>query len=324
MVIDLHSHFVPLDAANGADVGITLERLDGGEVRFSTAHSGMSLEGHLFDLDRQIGDMQRQRLDRRMLVIPPFCFQYELPSDGGVRWARTLNDGTIRAAATNPEAFVAFGTLPMQDISAALEEMERIATDLQMPGIEIGSNINGIELDDDSLEPFWERANALRLIVLIHPHYIIGPDRLDGYYLRNLLGNPFDTAIAATRLILGGVLDRHPNLRIILSHGGGAFPGILGRVLHGHGVRPEARLHVDDPMAVARRLFYDTIVFEPQMLRYLVDAFGASQIILGTDYPFDMGEEDPVAFVEESELSQEDIQTILTNGDRLIESDLAE
>lgn len=319
MVVDLHSHYVPLDAANDADAGIKLERLDGGEVRFTATGQQMTFEGQLFDLDLQLSDMGRQRLDRRMLVIPPFCFQYELPSEIGIRWARALNDGVAKAAATNPDAFVAFGTLPMQAIPAAVDELDRIATDLGIPGVEIGSNLNGVELDADELEPFWERASTLGTIILIHPHYIIGPDRLDGYYLRNLLGNPFDTAIAATRLVLGGVMDRYPDLRIILSHGGGAFPGILGRVLHGHSVRPEAKLRVEDPMAAARRLFYDTIVFEPRMLRYLVEAFGASQVILGTDYPFDMGEEDPVAFVESSGLDDASIKQILNNGARLIE-----
>lgn len=319
MVIDLHSHFVSLEAANEADVGISLERA-GGEVRFSAPHQQMTLEAQLFDLDLQIADMERQRLDRRMLVIPPFCFQYELPSELGVRWARSLNDGVVQAAATDPGRFIGFGTVPLQDVPAALEEVERIGGDLRLRGIEIGSNVNGVELDAEELEPFWERVNAFELIVLIHPHYIIGPERLDGYYLRNLLGNPFDTAIAATRLVLGGVLERYPNLRIILSHGGGAFPGIMGRVMHGYGARPEAQLKVDDPLAAARRLYYDTIVFEPQMLRYLVEGFGADQIILGTDYPFDMGMEQPVEFVEQAGLSAEDARRILTNGERLLES----
>ena len=320
MVVDLHSHFIPLDAANAADVGIHFERADGSDVRLSAPHQQMSLEGQLFDLDLQLADLQRQRLDRRMLVIPPFCFQYELSPELGARWARALNDGVAEAAATDPKHFVGFGTVPLQDIPVAIEELERIWGDLRLRGIEIASNINGVELDSESLEPFWKRVDALGLLVLIHPHYIAGVDRLDGYYLRNLLGNPFDTAIAATRLVLGGVLERHRNLRIILSHGGGAFPGIMGRVMHGYGARPEARLQTHDPAAAARRLFYDTIVFEPRMLRYLVDSFGASQVILGTDYPFDMGMEDPVAFVERAGLDDADARRILTNGERLLES----
>jgi aminocarboxymuconate-semialdehyde decarboxylase len=320
MVVDLHSHYIPLDAANDSDVGIRFERSEGNDVRFVASHQQMSLEGQLFDLDLQRQDMQRQRLDRRMLVIPPFCFQYELPADLGARWSRHLNDGVHAAAETDPHRFIGFGTVPLQDIPAALEELERIWGDLRLPGIEIASNINGVELDSPSLDPFWERVDALELLVLIHPHYIAGTERLGDYYLRNLLGNPFDTAIAASRLVLGGVLERHPNLRIILSHGGGAFPLIMGRVLHGFNVRPEARLRADDPGSVARRLFYDTIVFQPQALRYMVEAFGAGQVILGTDYPFDMGMRQPVEFVERSGLDEDDIHQILTNGDRLLET----
>jgi aminocarboxymuconate-semialdehyde decarboxylase len=320
MVIDLHSHFIPLDAANAADAGIRFERDDGGDVRLIAAHQQMSLERQLFDRDLQMADMERQRLDRRMLVIPPFCFQYELPAELGARWARGLNDGVAAAAASDPKHFVGFGTVPLQDIPVAIEELERIWGDLRLPGIEIASNINGLELDAEALEPFWKRVDALGLLVLIHPHYIVGANRLDGYYLRNLLGNPFDTAIAATRLVLGGVLERHRNLRIILSHGGGAFPGIMGRVLHGYGVRPEARLRAGDPADAARRLFYDTIVFQPRALRHLVETFGSSQVILGTDYPFDMGMEQPVDFVENAGLDAATAQTVLSNGERLLSS----
>jgi aminocarboxymuconate-semialdehyde decarboxylase len=318
MVVDLHSHYVPLEAANGADVGISLEPQADGEVAFSTPHQQMSLEGQLFDLDMQRAELERQRLDRRMLSVPPFCFQYELPAKAGVRWARAMNDGIAAAAASDPERFVAFGTVPLQDVPAALEELDRALGELGMSGVEIGSNVNGVELDDESLEPFWERLAAHGRPLLIHPHNIAGAERLSGYYLRNLIGNPTDTAIAGARLILGGALERHPNLRIILSHGGGSLPGILGRILHGYQVRPEARERVNDPTAAAGRLYYDTIVFRPRMLRYLVETFGAGQVILGTDYPFDMGMEHPVDFVEQSGLPAADIETILTNGERLL------
>jgi aminocarboxymuconate-semialdehyde decarboxylase len=318
MVVDLHSHYVPLEAANAADVGISLEPQSDGEVAFSTPHQQMSLEGQLFDLDMQRAELERQRLDSRMLSVPPFCFQYELPAEAGVRWARAMNDGIAVAAASDPERFVGFGTVPLQDVPAALDELDRALGELGMSGIEIGSNINGVELDDERLESFWERLAAHGRPLLIHPHNIAGADRLGGYYLRNLIGNPTDTAIAGARLILGGALERHPNLRVILSHGGGSLPGILGRILHGYQVRPEAKERVSDPMAAARRLYYDTIVFRPQMLRYLVETFGAEHVILGTDYPFDMGMEHPVDFVEQANLLSADAATILGNGEALL------
>lgn len=318
MVTDLHSHYVPLEAANAAAVGLRFERLDTGEVAFSSPGGGMTLERQLFDLDVQAEDARRQRLDRRILAIPPFLFQYELPAEDGIRWARALNEGYAAAAKTDPERFVPFATLPMQAPEAAIAELERAIEELGCRGVEIGSNINGVELDDAELEPFWERVAALGVPVLIHPHYIAGADRLEGYYLRNLLGNPMDTAIAGARLILCGVLERHPSLKIILSHGGGALPGILGRILHGYNARPETKTRASYPATNAGRLYYDTIVFEPRSLRFLVESFGASQIILGTDYPFDMGMERPVDFVESAGLSDADVATILSNGDALL------
>ena len=317
MVIDLHSHYIPVDAANAAEAGIRFTERDD-DVQFESSGQQMSLESALFDLDQQLVDLERQRLDKRILTIPPFCFQYELPADAGVRWSEYLNDGVAEAAGTNPEKFVGLATLPMQQPQAAIEELDRAVERLGLAGIEIGSNINGVELDSPELEPFWARVAAHGVPVLIHPHYIAGADRLGDYYLRNLIGNPMDTAIAGARLLLGGVLERYANLKIILSHGGGALPGILGRILHGYQVRPESRARAHDPEQLARRLYYDTIVFRPEALRYLVEMFGAEQIILGTDYPFDMSLEAPVEFVERSELTGDAVATILGNGRRLL------
>jgi hypothetical protein len=138
------------------------------------------------------------------------------------------------------------------------------------------------------------------------------------YYLRNLIGNPTETAIAGARLLFSGVLERFPGLRIILSHGGGSLPHISGRLRHGFAVRPEARERARDPLAQLGRLFYDTIVFDPLILRHLVAVVGASQVVLGTDYPFDMGEEAPVAFVRQAGLAAPDCDAILNAADRII------
>ena len=318
MVIDLHSHYVPLAAAQAAGVGIDLTLLPDGDVRFETAGRIMLLEGALFDLDRQQADLERQRLTRRILTIPPFCFEYELPAGSGLRWAQHLNEGVAAEAAARPDLFIGFATLPLQDIDAALAELERAVGELGLRGIEIATNINGVELDDPMLEPFWQRVEQLGVPVLIHPHYVVGPERMRDYYLRNLAGNPLETALAGTRLVLGGVLERYPNLKIILSHGGGALPGIFPRIMHGYSVRPESRLRANDPRADFQRLYFDTIVFEAPALRQLVETVGASQVILGTDYPFDMSLSDPVGFVESSGLASEDVEQILGNGERML------
>ncbi|MGH9175108.1 MAG: amidohydrolase family protein, partial [Vicinamibacterales bacterium] len=168
------------------------------------------------------------------------------------------------------------------------------------------------------LDPFWERAESLRLPILVHPHDPAGVGRMGDYYLRNLVGNPVETALAGARLIFGGVLERFPELRVILSHGGGALPQLIGRLRHGYAARPEAQLRVSDPVASLRRLHYDTIVFNPEPLRNLVATVGAGQVVLGTDYPFDMGEPDPVNVIRQAGLAEENVATILDNGRRLL------
>ena len=141
---------------------------------------------------------------------------------------------------------------------------------------------------------------------------------MDDYYLRNLVGNPVETALAGARLILGGVLERYADLRIILSHGGGALPQLVGRLLHGHTVRAEAKVNISGPLSNLQRLYFDTIVFRNEPLQNLVATVGASHVVLGTDYPFDMGEYDPVGLVQRAGLSDDDVATILSNGQRLL------
>jgi aminocarboxymuconate-semialdehyde decarboxylase len=275
----------------------------------------MELERGLFDLDEQRQVRRRQRLDRRSLMVPPFTALYELSDEQGMAWSRALNDAIAAVARANPGEFVGFATVPLQSARAAAE-LER-AAGLGLRGVEILSSVDGAGLDSPALEPFWETAERLRLPILIHPHYVAGAERLGDYYLRNLLGNPTETAHAGARLIFGGVFERHPELKVILSHGGGSLPHIIGRLQHGSEVRPECR-HAQSPREQLSRLYFDTIVFDPTVLRHLVDLVGASQVVIGTDYPFDMGEERPVELVEGIGLAEAERDAILHAGDRLL------
>lgn len=319
MIVDWHAHYIPLDTARQvAGVPLAFERRPDGAYGFVAGGATRVFGPGLFDLERQRAALRDAGLERRALSVPPFCLQYELPPEAGRRWARALNDGLAAAARAHPDRFVGLATLPLQDPPAALDELERAVGDLGLVGAEIATNINGVELDDPALEPFWARAAALRLPVLIHPHYIVGAGRMGGYYLVNLVGNPVETALAGARLLFGGVLERHPDLRVILAHGGGALPYLLGRLDHGDRVRPETRARAAAPLDGLRRLYYDSIVFDARALRYLVETVGAAQVVLGTDYPFDMGEEAPTAFVEGAGLAPDDARTILHDGDRLL------
>jgi aminocarboxymuconate-semialdehyde decarboxylase len=318
VIVDLHNHYLPLATAQSAVQDVRIDESDEGTPIFLDAkgHS-FSLTPDLTDLALQRAAMTRQRVSRRVLAVPPFTFQYELPIAAGLAWSRALNDGIAAAVRGDPESFVGFATVPLQDVPTAIDEAKRAVRELGLRGIEIATNINGVELDDPSLEPFWDQIERLGLPVLIHPHYVAGAGRMQQYHLRNLIGNPLETALAGARLIFGGVMARHPGLAIVLSHGGGALPGIAGRLEQGRRVRKEI---VTEQTVVEglRTLLYDTIVFDRDALRHLVQTVGADRVVLGTDWPFDMGETDPVSFVEGAGLSADHAEIILRNGAKLL------
>jgi len=277
-----------------------------------------TLDPELLDLDWHLDEMRRQDVARRALAVPPFLLQYALPAGEGARWARAINDGIADAIAPYPDAFTGFATVPLPDVPAAVTELERAVAELGFHGVEIATNIAGVELDDRRLEPFWDAAQRLGTPILVHPHDVAGANRMGDYYLRNLVGNPVETAVAGARLLFGGVLERYPDLAIVLSHGGGALPHLIGRLRHGYEVRPEARARASAPTEHLRRLYYDTIVFDAGVLRHLVETVGASQVVIGTDSPFDMGEPDPVGLVRGAGLADDDVHRILGNGDALL------
>jgi aminocarboxymuconate-semialdehyde decarboxylase len=317
MIVDIHNHFLPVETVRSLPVDVRFEERDGVTHFIDTRGHDFALSGELIDLDAQRAAMVRQRVDCRALVPPPFYLQYELPAEQGVLWARGINDGIAEAARSGARAFVGFGTVPLQDVNASIAELARATSELGLRGIEIATNINGVELDDPSLEPFWAALEQTGVPLLIHPHYVAGAKRMQAYHLRNLIGNPLETALAGARLIFGGVLKRHPDLVVILSHGGGALPGIAGRLEQGRRARTECPGEL--PFAEElKSLYYDTIVFDQGALRQLVDAVGADRIVLGTDAPFDMSEADPVAFVKTAGLSDAQVATILANANNLI------
>jgi aminocarboxymuconate-semialdehyde decarboxylase len=235
----------------------------------------------------------------------------------GVHDLVQVGDDRSGVARDRADRFIGFGTLPLQDIAAATSEVDYALDQLGLRGFEIASNINGVELDAAELFPVWERLADRGVPVLIHPHYVAGANRMGGYHLRNLIGNPTDTALAGARLAFGGVLDHFPGLTIVLSHGGSSLPGLIGRLEQGRSVRAE--IATDGPFdAQLRKLYYDTIVFDHRPLRWLVETVGAERMVLGTDYPFDMGDEHPGDFIDLSPLGDTEKRTILGNGERLL------
>ena len=192
-------------------------------------------------------------------------------------------------------------------------------TQLGGRGVYLGTNVRGKELTDPIFLPVFERIYALRVPIFLHPLNVIGVQRLTSYYLHNLLGNPFDTAVAAANIIFSGLLDRFPKLEICLPHAGGALPYLIGRLNHGWKVRQECKALKNPPSSYLRRFMYDTISHAPESLSYLIDLVGTDHVMMGSDYCFDMGYERPVKAVTALNLSRGDQEKILGgNAARLL------
>jgi aminocarboxymuconate-semialdehyde decarboxylase len=226
--------------------------------------------------------------------------------------------------AGHPDRFVGLGTVPLQDVDATLLELDVIARDFGFPGIEICTNVNGTDFDDPRFLPFFQRARDLDLTIVVHPNGFSDGERLAAYYLINTVGMPLDSTVFLARTILGGVYERVPGLKVVVVHGGGYLPSYPARYDHAWRMRSDVRNGTSEPPSTyLRQLYYDTMVFDPFDLSILIQRYGADHVLLGTDYPYDMGEVDPVGLVLSVEdISDEDRRAILGgNAARLLRLD---
>lgn len=251
------------------------------------------------DHEAKLRAMDRKGIDISVLSPPPPLFYYWTNPETGTQIARQVNDGIAGLVKRNPQRFRGMATVPMQDTRAAVEELERVVTVHSFAAVEIGTSIEGRQITDEEFRPFLERASELGVLILAHPYYVGAKQGLEDYYLTNLLGNPYDSTVMLANLVFSGLLDELPNLKICIAHGGGFVPYQIGRLQHGHKVRPETRARTKTPpRELLGRMFFDTITFNPLALRYLVDLVGADHVVLGTDAPFDMGDEEPMETIE--------------------------
>jgi aminocarboxymuconate-semialdehyde decarboxylase len=266
--------------------------------------------GH--DIERRFKDMDAAEVDVHLLSVAPQTWLYGQEAAVGIAGATIQNDEIARLVKEHPERFSGIATLPMQAPDKAAEELRRAMRKLGLHGAMIGSNIGGKNLDDPSFEPLWAVAEELDAFMMIHPGNVAGADRLRSYYLGNLIGNPLDTTIAGACLIFGGVLERHPKLNFIMSHGGGFIPYQGGRWVHGWEVRPEPKVNVKhSPAPYLDRFLYDTIVHAKAPLEFLISSVGANRVFLGSDYPYDMGTGECVRQVRAANISAADRDIIL-------------
>jgi aminocarboxymuconate-semialdehyde decarboxylase len=254
----------------------------------------------LWDTEQRLRDMDAHGVDVQVLAPTVFTFFYEQEPALGLACAALQNDEIAAEVKRHPTRFMGIGSVPLQAPELAAAELKRSMTGLGLRGAMIATHVRGRNLDDPALEPFWTTAETLGAFVFIHPTGGAGAERLGSYYLKNFVGLPFETTIAGASLVFGGVLERHPGLKICLSHGGGFLPYQAGRFAHGFGVRPEARINLKQPVEESiGRLLYDTILHSTHTLEFLISSVGPEHVLLGSDYPFDMGNLDCVARVQQ-------------------------
>ena len=245
--------------------------------------------------------MDRMGVDIQGLATFVSEYFYWAPAAEAAESARMQNDNLASAASAHPDRFALFGaTVPLQDVDRAIAEMDRVVDELGFKGLQIGGTVDGHNLDEPRFRPFWAAVEAKGVPVILHPNGYPESHRFGDYFLTNCIGNPLETMVAVTRMIFGGLFEEHPGIKLVLLHGGGYLPFYCSRADHTWEVRPETRVKIPDrpPSDYMKMLYYDTMVFQPLYLRHLVEIVGADRVMLGTDYPFDMGETDPVGLID--------------------------
>lgn len=264
----------------------------------------------LVSLDERLTEMDAMGIDIQAISPMPGQAIYAVPPDVGLEAAQATNGAIASAVARHPDRFVGMGVVPLQATELAVAEMKRCVRDLGLRGIEISSHVNGRELSAAAFRPFFAAAEEMGVLLFLHPLGFTHGERLRQHYLNNLLGNPIDSTIAISHLIFDGVLERLPGLKLCIAHGGGYAATYWGRLDHAWRARPDCRMHISKPPShYLRQLYFDTLVFDPQQLQFLLQTYGADHLCLGTDYPFDMSEPDPLRF--HSQLSEADRAKVL-------------
>jgi aminocarboxymuconate-semialdehyde decarboxylase len=268
----------------------------------------------LTDPQVRLRDMDRMGVDVQAISIAPPQYYYWAEPHLGAEAARIENDRLAELVGQYPDRFVGLGTLPLQDVDLALHELERVVA-LGFPGLEICSSVNGLDFDDPRFVPFFEKVVEHDLLLVVHPNGFSHGERLADHYLINTVGMPLDSTLFVSRMIFGGVLERFAELKICVVHGGGYVPFYPARFDHAWEVREDVRRFTPrPPSSYLAQLHFDTMVFDPEDLGYLIRRWGADRVLLGTDYPYDMGEDDPVALVSKVDGLDDDARALILGG----------
>ncbi len=325
ITIDIHSHVAVPAAA--AFVKPHLDPMTNPLVLHATPETRalnqkqeQDIRERITSHDRRLTDLDAMGVDFQLVMPPPPQCYYTVPVEVAVEAARMVNDGIAEFVAKMPDRFAGLGSVPMPDGNEAAKELERCVGKLGLKGAQVLTNVAGRELSDPAFAPFWRKAEELGALIVLHPSGFTEGKRLARFSFSNTIGNPLETTIALHYLIFDGVLERHPNLKILAVHGGGYLAAYSGRIDHAWGARSDA--HGDlphPPTSYLKKIYFDSVVFTPHQLAELVRLYGADRIIMGTDYPFDMADYDPIGHVAGAGLDQAAIAAVAGgNAKRLL------
>lgn len=314
MNLDIHRHVFPAAFLNearrlGSQFGVEVV---GDRLAFASGRV-VKLTRRMIDEDVLLSELEAQRVDVVALSLMPPAFLYDLPTDAARDLSSLVNTGLLELSERHKGRIVPLAHVPLQDVDASIDEVTRPG----VVGVQIGTHVNGVNLDDPRFRPFFEAAEASNVLLFIHPAVanVLGAERLQRYHLRNLIGNVTETALAMASLMFGGVLDAFPNLKVCLAHGGGAAPYIVGRWAHGQRVRQDVRERTSTPVQyLLKKLYFDSLTHDQGSLRFLVELVGPERVLLGSDGQADMGDAQAVEHVEALGLAQSDTRKILWNN----------
>lgn len=300
--IDIHTHILPKDLPDwksmlgyGGFIRLDHHKSCGARMIRDDGTFFREIGDNCWDPKVRIKECEEVNVHVQVLSTVPVMFNYWTPADHGYDISRFLNDHLSKVCARYPKKFVGLGTVPLQDTTLAIHELERCMKSLGLKGVEIGTHVNGKNLDSPEFFDFFAAAQDLGAAIFVHPWDMLGGERMKDYWFPWLIGMPTELAIAIGSMIFGGVLEKLPRLKIAFAHGGGSFPGILGRLDHGLEARPDlvAVRNSKSPREYLDRIYVDSLVHDKQALKYLLEIFGEKQIALGSDYPFPLGELQP-------------------------------
>ena len=329
MVIDTHAHIIVpqilRDAAPDEQWRPAVSWQNGQQVIDFAGKQIRSAVREFVDIEQILEAQDEAGVDHVVLAPWVSIVRYNAPPQEGLRTSQIQNDALAALVHQYPQRISVLGTVPLQEPALAAEEVHRIMKMNGVVGVEIAASVNGDYLGDERFRPFWKAAEAANALVFIHPT-TRGFDLpvLNEFYLWNTVGNPLETAITAAHMVMSGLMEQHPGLKVLLAHGGGALLALRGRLRHSHTFQPQARSKlVESPEASLKRFYYDTLMHDAELLRALIDFAGVDHVLVGSDYPFDMGDDHPAEIVRSLRLDASEEQKILReNAIRLMELEL--